>query len=134
MTMTETCVSTPAKSAEPGQKFDYQSGFGNRFETEALPGALPIGRNSPQKCAYALYAEQLRGSPFTAPRASNERSWPYRARPSAANWGGFAKADAGLWRTAPCAEIERPPAPMRWDPIPLPSEGISLIEGIRTIT
>ena len=44
------------------------SGFGNSFETEALPGALPIGRNSPQRCAYGLYAEQLSGSPFTAPR------------------------------------------------------------------
>ena len=112
----------------------YQSGFGNGFETEALSGALPIGRNSPQKCAYGLYAEQLSGSPFTAPRASNERSWLYRIRPTIANWGRFAKADAGLWRTAPCAEVEIPPAPMRWDPIPLPSEGLSLIEGIRTIT
>ena len=60
----------------------YMSGFGNSFETEALPGALPIGRNSPQRCAYGLYAEQLSGSPFTAPRGSNERSWLYRIRPS----------------------------------------------------
>lgn len=112
----------------------YQSGFGNGFETEALSGALPIGRNSPQKCAYGLYAEQLSGSPFTAPRASNERSWLYRIRPTIANWGRFTKADGGLWRTAPCAEVEIPPAPMRWDPIPLPSEGVSLIEGVRTIT
>ena len=58
------------------------SGFGNGFETEALPGALPIGRNSPQRCAYGLYAEQLSGSPFTAPRATNERSWLYRIRPT----------------------------------------------------
>ena len=134
MTMTETLVSTPAESAEVGQTLVYQTGFGNGFESEALPGALPIGRNSPQRCAYGLYAEQLSGSPFTAPRASNERSWLYRIRPTVANWGRFAKADAGLWRTAPCAEVEIPPAPMRWDPIPLPSEGLSLIEGIRTIT
>jgi homogentisate 1,2-dioxygenase len=59
----------------------YMSGFGNSFETEALPGALPMGRNSPQRCAYGLYAEQLSGSPFTAPRGSNERSWLYRIRP-----------------------------------------------------
>ena len=52
----------------------YMSGFGNGFETEALAGALPVGRNSPQKCPYGLYAEQLSGSPFTAPRATNERS------------------------------------------------------------
>ena len=61
----------------------YQSGFGNSFETEALPGALPVGRNSPQRVPYGLYAEQLSGTAFTAPRASNRRSWLYRIRPSA---------------------------------------------------
>src|SRR5713226_9132281 len=99
----------------------YMSGFGNGFETEALPGALPIGRNSPQRCAYGLYAEQLSGSPFTAPRASNERSWLYRIRPTVGHWGRFRQADAGLWRTAPCAGPQVPPAPLRWDPLPLPT-------------
>ena len=104
-------INPPLSGAgEPG----YMSGFGNGFETEALPGALPVGRNSPQRCAYGLYAEQLSGSPFTAPRAANERSWLYRVRPTVANWGAFRKADARLWRTAPCAEVEVPPAPMRW--------------------
>src|SRR6266436_912720 len=60
----------------------YMSGFGNGFETEALPGALPVGRNSPQKCPYGLYAEQLSGTPFTAPRVANRRSWLYRIRPA----------------------------------------------------
>ena len=72
----------------------YMSGFGNSFETEALPGALPMGRNSPQRCAYGLYAEQLSGSPFTAPRGSNERSWLYRIRPSVKHSGRFEKVDA----------------------------------------
>ena len=94
----------------------YMSGFGNGFETEALPGALPVGRNSPQKCSYGLYAEQLSGSPFTAPRTTNERSWLYRIRPTVMHWGEFEKVDIGLWRTAPCAEIDVPIAPMRWDP------------------
>ena len=53
-------------------KLQYMTGFGNDFQTEALPGALPVGRNSPQKCAYGLYAEQLSGSPFTAPRSIND--------------------------------------------------------------
>ncbi|MGH6858430.1 MAG: homogentisate 1,2-dioxygenase, partial [Methylocella sp.] len=48
----------------------YMSGFGNDFETEALPGALPQGQNSPQRCPYGLYAEQLSGTPFTAPRGA----------------------------------------------------------------
>ncbi|MFC0386162.1 homogentisate 1,2-dioxygenase [Muricoccus vinaceus] len=112
----------------------YMPGFGNGFETEALPGALPIGRNSPQRCAYGLYAEQLSGSPFTAPRATNERSWLYRIRPTVSHWGSLEKVDAGLWRTAPCAEVELAPAPMRWDPLPLPDGKISFLEGIRTIT
>ena len=83
----------------------YLTGFGNGFETEALPGALPVGRNSPQKCPYGLYAEQLSGSPFTAPRTTNERSWLYRIRPTVAHWGKFRKADIGLWRTAPASEV-----------------------------
>ena len=112
----------------------YMSGFGNGFETEALPGALPVGRNSPQRCAYGLYAEQLSGSPFTAPRATNERSWLYRIRPTVKHWGRFTKADIGLWRTAPCHEHDTPIAPMRWSPIPMPSESVSFLEGVRTIT
>jgi homogentisate 1,2-dioxygenase len=110
------------------------SGFGNSFETEALPGALPVGRNSPQKCRFGLYAEQLSGSPFTAPRASNERSWLYRIRPSVAHSGTFRKADARLWRTAPCVELDMPIAQLRWSPVPLPTERLSFIEGIRTMT
>src|SRR6185437_167292 len=112
----------------------YLSGFGNGFETEALPGALPVGRNSPQKCAYGLYAEQLSGSPFTAPRASNERSWLYRIMPTVTHWGRFSKADAGLCRSAPCAETEMPISPLRWDPIAIPTEKLSFLQGVRTIT
>jgi homogentisate 1,2-dioxygenase len=112
----------------------YMSGFGNGFETEALPGALPVGRNSPQKCPYGLYAEQLSGSPFTAPRVSNERSWLYRIRPTVKHWGRFSKVDAGLWRTAPCQEYEMPIAPLRWSPAPMPDDSLSFLEGVRTIT
>src|SRR5579883_2139418 len=79
----------------------YMSGFGNSFETEALSGALPLGRNSPQRCAYGLYAEQLSGSPFTAPRSTNERSWLYRIRPSVKHQGRYRKIGQGLLRTAP---------------------------------
>ena len=112
----------------------YQSGFGNGFETEALAGALPIGRNSPQRCAFGLYAEQLSGSPFTAPRMANERSWLYRIRPTVKHWGAFRPAPPGLWRTAPCTEMVVPPAPMRWDPWPASEAGVSFIEGMVTIT
>ncbi|MET0906936.1 MAG: homogentisate 1,2-dioxygenase, partial [Tardiphaga sp.] len=113
---------------------DYMSGFGNSFETEALPGALPVGRNSPQRCAYGLYAEQLSGSPFTAPRGSNERSWLYRIRPSVKHSGRFSKVDRRHWRTAPCHENDLPIAQLRWDPLPIPGESLTFVDGIHTMT
>jgi homogentisate 1,2-dioxygenase len=112
----------------------YMSGFGNSFETEALPGALPVGRNSPQRAAYGLYAEQLSGSPFTAPRGSNERSWLYRIRPSVRHSGRFTKVDAGLWRTAPCHEQEIVVQQLRWDPTPIPKADMTFLQGVQTMT
>lgn len=113
----------------------YMPGFGNDFETEALPGALPVGQNSPQRCAYGLYAEQLSGSPFTAPRGTNERSWLYRIRPSVRHTGRFRKIEMPLWRTAPASEAEeRPIGQLRWGPVPIPDERLSFIEGVRTMT
>ena len=112
----------------------YMSGFGNGFESEALPGALPRGRNSPQRCPYGLYAEQVSGSPFTAPRTTNERTWLYRIRPTVAHWRPFRRTESGMWRTAPAREAELPPAPMRWDPFPLPGTPMSFIDGMHTVT
>src|SRR5580693_4224131 len=74
-------ISVSAILTQPDQP-GYQSGFGNEFASEALPGALPLGRNSPQRCPYGLYAEQFSGTAFTAPRHANRRSWLYRIRPS----------------------------------------------------
>jgi homogentisate 1,2-dioxygenase len=122
-----------ASSIAEGNK-GYMSGFGNGFETEALPGALPVGRNSPQKCPYGLYAEQISGSPFTAPRTTNERSWLYRIRPTVKHWGRFRKIDTGLWRTAPCLEHEMAIEPLRWGPVAMPKEQVGFLEGMRTIT
>ena len=85
----------------------YMSGFGNSFETEALEGALPIGRNSPQKINYGLYAEQLSGSPFTAPWP-NQRSWLYRIRPTVKHSRRYRKVNKGLIRTAPAFRDRRP--------------------------
>src|SRR5438046_8824620 len=82
----------------------YMPGFGNDFETEALPAVLPYGQNSPQACAYGLYAEQLSGSPFTAPRSTNERSWLYRMRPSVRHTSRFSPTGLPFWKTAPCLD------------------------------
>ena len=114
----------------------YMSGFGNSFETEALEGALPIGRNSPQKINYGLYAEQLSGSPFTAPQATNQRSWLYRIRPTVKHSGRYVKIDKGFMRTAPAAreESDLPIGQLRWDPTPIPDEALTFVDGLRTIT
>ncbi len=113
----------------------YQPGFGNDFETEALPGALPQGQNSPQRLAYGLYAEQLSGSPFTAPRGRNERSWLYRMRPSVSHIRRFKRTDFPFWKSAPNI-VDHPFAlgPLRWDPIPFPSDDVTFLSGLRTIT
>lgn len=113
----------------------YMPGFGNDFETEALPGALPHGQNSPQRCAYGLYAEQLSGSPFTAPRGINERSWLYRIRPSVKHTGRFTRTDLPFWKTAPCLdEHDLAIGQLRWGPPPMPNEATTFVSGIRTMT
>jgi len=113
----------------------YMPGFGNDFETEALPGALPHGQNSPQRCAYGLYAEQLSGSPFTAPRGINERSWLYRIRPSVRHTGRFTPTSLPFWKTAPCLDDhDLPIGQLRWGPPPMPNEATSFVSGIRTMT
>src|SRR5688572_25762820 len=132
--------SAPAESRRSGQEIasaiipGYMSGFGNTFETEALPGALPVGRNSPQKVNYGLYAEQLSGSPFTAPQATNERSWLYRIRATVRHTGRFTRISEGLIRTAPQRESDLPIAPLRWGPVPIPDEKLTFVTGLRTMT
>jgi homogentisate 1,2-dioxygenase len=113
----------------------YMSGFGNTFETEALPGALPVGRNSPQKVNYGLYAEQLSGSPFTAPQATNQRSWLYRIRPTVRHAGQFERIDKGRLRTAPVREDgDLPIGQMRWGPTPMPTDKLTFVSGLHTMT
>jgi homogentisate 1,2-dioxygenase len=113
-------------------KLDYQSGFGNEFATEALPGALPEGQNSPQRAPYGLYAELISGTAFTQPRADNLRSWVYRLRPSAVH-GAFKRIDNRELRTPPFDEGVLTPQQTRWDPAPIPNEDTDLIDGLQTL-
>ncbi|MEO7326890.1 MAG: homogentisate 1,2-dioxygenase [Dokdonella sp.] len=109
----------------------YQSGFGNEFATEALPGTLPVGRNSPQRVAHGLYAEQLSGTAFTAPRHANRRSWLYRIRPAAMH-GTFAPfAQAHFHNDFGSAPVS--PDQMRWNPLPLPSAPMDFVDGLYTM-
>jgi len=109
----------------------YQSGFGNEFATEALPGALPVGRNSPQRVAYGLYAEQFSGTAFTAPRHANRRSWLYRIRPAAMH-SPFEPIDAGRLISR-FDDVPAPPDPLRWDPMPMPDKPTDFVDGLFTV-
>lgn len=114
----------------------YQSGFGNEFATEAVPGTLPEGQNSPQKVAHGLYAEQLSGTAFTAPRGQNRRSWLYRIRPAAMH-GTFAPfvQPAASGQTFHNLFGHEPVTPdqLRWNPLPLPEAPTDFVDGLFTM-
>ena len=110
----------------------YQSGFGNTFASEAMKGALPVGRNSPQRAPKGLYAEVLSGTAFTAPRAENRSSWLYKLRPSAMH-GPYQRMKDGLLRSGPFTEVETPPNRLRWDPLPLSKQATDFVDGLATI-
>ena len=110
----------------------YLQGFGNHFATEAIAGALPEGRNSPQHCPYGLYAEQFSGTAFTAPRQANRRSWLYRIRPAAVLRHPFRPLPhpglAGRFDALPVS-----PNPLRWSPPPIPREPADFVDGLLTL-
>lgn len=109
----------------------YQSGFGNHCSSEALTGALPVGRNSPQVCPYGLYAEQLTGTAFTMARAENRKSWLYRIRPSAQQ-GAFEACQAAPSWTAGFGTGPVTPNRLRWDPLPIPDAPTDFLDGMHT--
>ena len=127
---------TPATDSD---ELQYLHGLGNHFETESIEGALPEHRNSPQQCKFGLYAEQLSGTPFTYPRAKFERSWLYRIMPTVAHPPYTALKDFNnLWMSEFCVEdneeIFTTPMQMRWDPPKVPTEKVTFVQGIQTIS
>jgi homogentisate 1,2-dioxygenase len=113
-------------------EYRYQQGFGNEFATEAVPGALPAGRNSPQRAPLGLFAEQLSGTAFTQPRGVNRRTWVYRIMPSAAH-PTFSRISDGALRGTPFDEVEPDPNRLRWDPLPMPAAGTDFVDGLYTV-
>jgi homogentisate 1,2-dioxygenase len=113
---------------------DYQSGFGNSFATEAVAGTLPEGRNSPQRVAHGLYAEQLSGTAFTAPRCENRRSWLYRIRPAAMH-GPFSAFDGARGFHNDFGDGPVTPDQLRWNPLPMPqaSAPVDFVESLFTM-
>jgi len=110
----------------------YQTGFGNEFATEAEPGALPHGQNSPQKALLGLYTEQLSGTAFTAPRHLNRRTWTYRIRPSVMH-KPYVRIANKLICSTPFDGVETTPSQLRWDPIALPDQPTDFIDGLTTL-
>src|SRR3954452_22351330 len=110
----------------------YMTGFGGHFESEAVEGALPKGRNSPQRPAFGLYAEQLSGSSFTAPRHENRRSWLYRMRPTADHRPFTAYASAKLF-ALPASADALAPNRVRWDPPADLPDGTDFVDGLATM-
>ncbi|CAB4385274.1 unnamed protein product [Rhizophagus irregularis] len=98
--------------------YKYMKGFGNHFSSEALQDALPKDQNTPQKCPYGLYAEQLSGTAFTVDRKNNQRSWLYRIRPSVCHQP-FTKLDSKSHHIANkfgIGDIHHIPNQIRWSP------------------
>ncbi|WP_433855619.1 homogentisate 1,2-dioxygenase [Streptomyces kronopolitis] len=120
------------QARETAEALAYTTGFGNEHSSEAVPGALPIGRNSPQRAPLGLYAEQLSGSAFTEPRGTNHRSWLYRIRPSAAH-PPFARAAQGALRSAPFTDCVPDPNRLRWNPLPEPAGPADFLDGLWTL-
>ena len=109
----------------------YQSGFGNEFASEAVPGALPVGQNSPQRVAHGLYAEQLSGTAFTAPRHMGRRSWLYRIRPAAVHKPFQPLTHATFHNRFD--EAPATPNQLRWDPLPLANVPTDFVDGLVTL-
>jgi homogentisate 1,2-dioxygenase len=110
----------------------YMNGFGNEFATEAVAGALPQGRNSPQQAPHGLYAEVISGTAFTAPRAANRRTWMYRRQPSVVS-GAYTPYQQPLWTSGAAGGVDMPPDPLRWSPFPIPDAPLDFVDGVRTI-
>ncbi|KAF8596173.1 Homogentisate 1,2-dioxygenase [Ceratobasidium sp. AG-I] len=118
--------------------YQYQVGFGNRFASEAIPGVLPVGQNSPQKCQYDLYAEQITATAFTAPRKDNQNAWLYRIRPAVAHQGftelpNNPDLESNFFPLNP--KVQFSPTQLAWRPfsLPDPSTPTTLLTGLKTI-
>ena len=121
-----------SKAPSAAAPLQYQPGFGNHFVSEAVAGALPVGRNSPQRPPHGLYAELISGTSFTTPRGENRRTWTYRIQPSVVH-RPYARIDNGLIRSAPFNDVDATPTQLRWSPLPIPKKPTDFIEGMVTM-
>ena len=126
-------IPMPQRDAHARDAARYLSGFGNEFTTEAVPGTLPQGQNSPQQVAHGLYAEQISGTAFTAPRGENRRSWLYRIRPAAMHGTFVPYANKHATFHNDFGDGPVTPDQLRWNPLPLPEAPTDFIDGLYTM-
>merc|ERR1711962_369744 len=126
-------TSSVSRESKMADEFKYQVGFGNEFSSEdpRCPGSLPAGQNNPQKCPYGLYAEQLSGTAFTAPRTSNQRTWLYRIIPSVKH-KPFTVYPQPFINTNWDEQVPNPNQ-LRWKPFDIPSPSLDWVDGLRTV-
>ncbi|KAI5310187.1 hypothetical protein KEM55_000742 [Ascosphaera atra] len=126
----------PSFATRDNDPYEYQSGFGNSFASEAVPGTIPQGQNSPRCVRFGLYAEQMTASAFVAPRHVNKKAWLYRARPSVAHKGftdlaGNDDVESTFLPLNPKVHVS--PTQLAWLPFDIPSEPTTFAEGLHTI-
>jgi homogentisate 1,2-dioxygenase len=125
-------VEVRERARDKAASLTYSTGFGNEHSSEALPGALPIGRNSPQKPAYGLFTELLSETGFTELRANTRRTWLYRIRPSNMH-APFKRIANGTLLTPPFTDVALEPNPLYWPPRPAPAPGTDFVSGLWTL-
>lgn len=147
------------KPTRVNDPYEYMAGWGNRHQSEVIPGCLPVAQNNPQEGRFGLYTEGITYSAFAAPRHANFYLYMYRVRPAAAHrvyspslFVFFAKADLGRVPSDGYKKIETKshiencfltcnpkvealPEQAEWTPFPLPKEGekIDFIDGLHTL-
>ncbi|OQO12330.1 Homogentisate 1,2-dioxygenase [Cryoendolithus antarcticus] len=125
----------PVTAFDIPEKYTYQNGFNAYHETEAVPGALPIGANNPQKAPLGLYNEKLSGTAFTAPRNENQQTWLYRILPASSH-SDFSPRESATYNTnpenKPHERIHQIPNQLRWDPFDL-DEGVDWVHSLHLL-
>jgi len=127
----------PSFAVRKNDPYEYQAGFGNHFESEAVPGTIPQGQNSPRCVRFGLYAEQMTASAFVAPRSSNKNAWLYRARPAVAHEGFVdlpENTDMEHNFMPINGRVHVSPTQLAWLPFDIPKAGeVDFISGLKTI-
>ncbi|KAJ5718467.1 homogentisate 1-2-dioxygenase [Penicillium malachiteum] len=127
----------PSFRTRHNDPYQYQAGFGNSFESEAVPGTIPHGQNSPRNVRFGLYAEQVTATAFVAPRHANKKAWLYRARPAVAHQGFTELPDnedteSNFLPLNPRIHVS--PTQLAWHPFDIPESGdVDFVSGLKTI-